>query len=108
METADQTLLAGMRREKNEEIGSSAVVQVLPNETYNLLFRKKDGNAMVIPHIPAIYVSGDIQLNEEYSDYKWVPINELDVFEPKIESITILTMWAKQKLATPEIKLVTI
>jgi 8-oxo-dGTP pyrophosphatase MutT (NUDIX family) len=87
METTDASILAGMKREKNEEIGDAAVVKVLPNETYNLLFRKKDGNSMVLPHIAGIYVSGVIKLNDEYSDYKWVPITDLEAFEPKIENI---------------------
>lgn len=43
METTDESILAGMKREKDEEIGNAAVVRVLPDETYNLLFRKKDG-----------------------------------------------------------------
>ncbi len=99
METTDETILAGMKREKDEEIGQTARVAVLPNETYNLLFRKKDGNSMVLPHIAGVFVSGDITLNEEYSDYKWVGINELENFEPKIENIPELTEWARRKLA---------
>lgn len=99
METTDESILAGMKREKDEEIGAGAKVKVLPNETYNLLFRKKDGNSMVLPHIAGVYVSGEIQLNDEYSDYRWVPINELESFEPKIENIPQLTAWAAQKLS---------
>src|SRR5579859_7586260 len=56
METSDDDLLAGMKREKDEEIGPDAKIQVLADESYNLLFRKKDGNCMVIPHIAALYV----------------------------------------------------
>lgn len=99
METTDASLLAGMKREKDEEIGDTAVVKVLPNETHNLLFRKKDSNSMVLPHIAGIYLSGDIKLSDEYSDYKWVPIAELDAFEPKIGNIPQLTQWAIQKIS---------
>jgi 8-oxo-dGTP pyrophosphatase MutT (NUDIX family) len=101
METTDENMVAGMQREKDEEIGSSARVKVLPNETYNLLFRKKDGTSMVLPHIAGMYVSGDITLSEEYSDYKWVPITGLDEFEPKIANIPGLTTWAVGKLTQP-------
>jgi ADP-ribose pyrophosphatase YjhB (NUDIX family) len=98
METTDETLVDGMRREKNEEIGEAVKVAILANETYNILFRKKDGNSMVLPHIAGIYRSGDITLNDEYSEYKWVPISEIEAFEPKIESIPALTKWAIAKL----------
>lgn len=98
METTDESLIAGMKREKDEEIGSDNTIAVLANESYNVLFRKADGNSMVLPHIAGIFVSGTINLNDEYSDYKWVPIDELDSFEPKIENVTMLTKWAAEKL----------
>lgn len=101
METTDETILAGMKREKDEEIGLNARVGILPTETKNLLFRKKDGNAMILPHIAGVYIAGDINLNEEYSDYQWVPIDSLDEFEPKIEGIPELTQWAVHKLTEP-------
>jgi 8-oxo-dGTP pyrophosphatase MutT (NUDIX family) len=99
METTDETILAGMRREKNEEIGKQATVAVLPNETYTVLFRKKDGASMILPHIAGVFISGDIELNtQEYSNYQWVPIEELEEFEPKIENIPELAKWARGKL----------
>ena len=101
METTDKSILAGIKREKNEEIGVSAKLRILPNEAYTLLFQKKDGHSMVIPHIASIYMSGDIQLSDEYSDYRWVSIIELATFEPKIENIPQLTQWAIQKLSAP-------
>jgi 8-oxo-dGTP pyrophosphatase MutT (NUDIX family) len=99
METTDASLVAGMKREKDEEIGSSNVVKVLPNETYNLLFRKKDGNSMVLPHVAGYFESGTITLNEEYSEYQWVPLVELAEFEPKISNIPEMALWAEQKLS---------
>lgn len=108
METTDESIVAGMQREKDEEIGTNAKVKVLANETYNLLFRKKDGNSMILPHIAGIYVSGVIVLNEEYSDYQWIPINELAEFEPKIANIPELTKWAVRKLSHQDQDFVTI
>lgn len=98
METTDTTILAGMKREKDEEIGVDVKIKVQPNETYNLLFRKKDDNSMILPHIAAIFVSGDIRLSEEYSDYQWIALDKLDMFEPKIKNIPDLVKWAKHKL----------
>jgi ADP-ribose pyrophosphatase YjhB (NUDIX family) len=103
METTDETILVGMKREKDEEIGMRAKVNILPNETYNLLFRKKDGNAMILPHIACVYLSGDIDLSEEYSEYQWVPVASLNEFEPKIENIPELTQWAVRKLTEPNL-----
>ena len=108
METTDGSLVLGMKREKDEEIGTSAKVSVWPNETYNLLFRKNDGTSMILPHIAGVYISGEIQLNEEYSDYAWVPITELASFEPKIANIPELTQWAVNKLSDSNLDLVEI
>ncbi|HKX72801.1 MAG TPA: NUDIX hydrolase [Candidatus Saccharimonadales bacterium] len=99
METTDATLLDGMQREKNEEIGEGAIVAVLPNESYNILFKKNDGSSMVLPHIAGKFVSGTIALSEEYSDYAWVPLANIESFEPKIDNIPQLAHWAKSKLA---------
>jgi 8-oxo-dGTP pyrophosphatase MutT (NUDIX family) len=105
LETTDESLLAGMQREKNEEIGSDTRINVLAEETYNLLFRKKDGNTMVLPHVACVYTSGKIQLNDEYSEYQWVRLDALDSFEPKIANIPQLTRWAAQKLSQPGVSL---
>jgi len=98
METTDASIVDGMKREKDEEIGADVKVNILPNETYNVLFTKKDGNSMILPHIPGILKSGDIKLNDEYSEYKWVSFVELDDFEPKIDNIPELAIWAATKL----------
>jgi len=105
METTDEGLLAGMKREKDEEIGQAAKINVLPDETFNLFFRKKDGNTMVLPHIASIYVSGEIELNDEYSDYRWVPLVDIDGFEPKVPNIPQLARWAVRKFSEPGLQL---
>jgi ADP-ribose pyrophosphatase YjhB (NUDIX family) len=94
METTDASLTAGMQREKNEEIGAGVRLRIIPSQSYNVLFRKRDGNSMVLPHIAAQYIGGTIQLSEEYSDYAWVPISQLAGFEPKIENIPQAVHWA--------------
>jgi ADP-ribose pyrophosphatase YjhB (NUDIX family) len=98
-ETTDQSLLAGLRREKDEEIGASARVRVCWKiSCYQILFRKKDGNSMIIPHHVALYKGGHVQLNpDEYADYKWIPINEFPSFEPKIAN-NIEVIAAAQRL----------
>lgn len=108
METTDESIIEGMKREKDEEIGAAVKLDILPNETYNLLFRKSDGNTMILPHIPAIYKSGDIKLNGEYTEYKWVPFESLDSFEPKIPNIPELSRWAEGKLSSSHTQFVEI
>jgi NADH pyrophosphatase NudC (nudix superfamily) len=108
MITTDESIIAGMKREKDEEIGSDAKLAILPNETNTLLFRKSDGNSMILPHIPAVFKSGEIKLNDEYTEYQWVPVDELDGFEPKIPNITELSRWARQKLSVADIQFVEI
>lgn len=100
METTDETIVAGMKREKDEEIGQTAKVKVWPFESYNLLFRKKDGSSMILPHIAGMFVDGEITLSDEYSDYQWVALDKLGDFEPKIANITELADWAAAKLKT--------
>ena len=87
METTDGTLVEGMQREKNEEVGENFKIRVFPSFTTNAFFLKKDGNAMVLPHIYAIHQGGEIVLNEEYSEYQRVPLAEIEHFEPKIGTI---------------------
>jgi 8-oxo-dGTP pyrophosphatase MutT (NUDIX family) len=102
METTDDDMIAGMKREKDEEIGINAKIKILPQETYNIFFRKKDGNNMILPHIPCVFISGKISINEEYSEYKWLPFSELDSFEPKIANIPEFTRWALQKIISTD------
>ncbi|MBU0545852.1 NUDIX hydrolase [Patescibacteria group bacterium] len=87
METTDAGIVDGLRREKNEEVGESFKIKIFPTFTTNVFYAKKDGNAMILPHFFAIHESGEIELNEEYSEYKWVPLNEVASFEPKIFTI---------------------
>ena len=42
---------------------------------------------MVLPHYYARFIGGEITLNDEYSEYRWVNLRELDRFEPKIETV---------------------
>jgi ADP-ribose pyrophosphatase YjhB (NUDIX family) len=94
METTDGGIVEGMRREKEEEIGKEAVVHVAADISYNVYFKKKDGSSMILPHYYAEYHGGEIAINEEYSDYKWVKLDGIDAFEPKIETIPEVLTWA--------------
>ena len=87
MEVTDRSIIVGMQREKNEEMGSDFKIKLYPIFNVTAYFLKKDGSNMVLPHYYCQHVSGEIKLNEEYSDYKWVPLNELESFEPKIATI---------------------
>ena len=91
METTDKNLVEGMRREKNEEIGETCKVKLYPIYSTSTYYIKKDGSYMVLPHYYARFVEGDISLSDEYSEYKWVSINEIDSFKPIIENIPEFT-----------------
>jgi NADH pyrophosphatase NudC (nudix superfamily) len=95
MEVTDKTILAGLKREKDEEIGSAARLKVYPISSNNLLYTKNDGLQMIIPHYLAYYLDGNIALSQdEYSEYKWVSISKIKELEPKIENIPIMVDWA--------------
>lgn len=97
LESTDGGLVNGLRREKNEEIGSAAKIAVVTSISVNEYFVKTNGQAMVLPHYYARFIGGEIMLNDEYSEYRWVNLRELDQFEPKIETIAP-TVEAVQKI----------
>ncbi len=96
METTDSSILDAIRREKEEEIGTAAIVLLAEDVSYNVLFTKKDGNSMVLPHFYAEYEGGEITLNDEYSDYLWMPTRQLHSFEPMIETIPEAVRWTAE------------
>jgi 8-oxo-dGTP pyrophosphatase MutT (NUDIX family) len=87
METSDSAILDGLKREKDEEVGKDFKVRIYPTFSFNISIVKKDGSAMILPHYLAIHESGDIVLNDEYSEFKWVKLEEIGGFEPKISTI---------------------
>lgn len=95
LETTDGGIEAGLKREKDEEIGLDARLRVCPTVSYNVYFTKKDGHHMVLPHYIAQFTGGRIVINNEYSEFSWVGVDDLETFEPKIASIVPVTEWAK-------------
>lgn len=103
MEHKDQTVMDALKREKTEEVGESFRVRVLPYCNISVFFTKTDGTRVILPYYYAMYVSGGIRLNEEYSEYMWVPLPELETFEPKIPDITwIVFLLAKAAVGASE------
>ena len=88
MENTDSGIVDGLQREKDEEVGKGFNIKVFPFFTTNIFFVKKDGSAMILPHFYAIHTAGDVVLNEEYSEYAWVSLGDVDNFEPKINTIS--------------------
>ena len=87
MEITDESIEAGLAREKNEEVGKDFRIELYAKYSANLFFVKKDGSKMILPHYCAIHKGGEIKLNEEYSEFRWVAVDELNSFEPKISNI---------------------
>lgn len=95
MDISDKSIVDGLRREKNEEIGQQAKVAVYLESTNNALYRKSDGSSMILPHYLAHYTGGAIKLNpSEYAEYRWVKVDDLESFEPKIPTIPGAAKWA--------------
>ncbi len=91
MEITDGGIVEGLKREKDEEMGENFKVKVYPVFNTMVYFVKADGSFMILPHYYARYESGEIKLNEEYSEYKWVEVAKLAEFEPKIFSVELMT-----------------
>lgn len=103
MENHEESFIEGLQREKNEEVGENFRIEIYPLFTTNALFKKKSLESMVLPHYYAKYLGGEIKLSNEYSDYKWVDIDKLNSFEPKIPTIpAVVTELSKLiKIITP-------
>jgi ADP-ribose pyrophosphatase YjhB (NUDIX family) len=88
METTDETIIGSIKREKDEEIGKGFRMRIAPMfSCYNVLFKKKDGARMILPHIVAQRLDGEVRLNSsEYSEYRWVAVTELASFGPKVDN----------------------
>lgn len=87
MEVSDGSFIKGLMREKNEEVGENFKIEIYTGFTTNVLFTKKSGDLMVLPHYYAEHIEGEIILNEEYSDYRWIKIKDLKNFNPIIPTI---------------------
>lgn len=87
METTDRSLIDGLLREKEEEVGKEFKIEIFPNFTMNHLFEKKSGDIMILPYYYARHLKGNIKLSDEYSDFQWVKLENLEKFEPKISDI---------------------
>lgn len=88
MESDENSILDALKREKDEEVGENFIVDVFDSYSFNVFWRKGDGTPMILPHYLAWHVEGEIKLSDEYSEYKWVSLEELDSFEPKISNIS--------------------
>jgi 8-oxo-dGTP pyrophosphatase MutT (NUDIX family) len=87
MENSDLDILSAIQREKTEEIGNKCWIELFPLYSMNYFFVKKDGNHMVVPHYYSRFAGGEIVLSDEYSEYKWVKLIDLNAFGPKIGTI---------------------
>jgi ADP-ribose pyrophosphatase YjhB (NUDIX family) len=87
MEHKDEDIIGALRREKIEEVGKDFQINILPYYSVDVLYTKKDGNRMILPHYYAKFVAGDVHLSDEYSTCEWVPLAELASFEPMIANI---------------------
>lgn len=102
MEITDENIVAGLKREKDEEVGTHFRVMIDASSTRNLLYMKNSGQKMILPHYAGIYDGGEVDLSDEYSEYAWVSLSELKDFEPKIPNIPEMVVWAKQILEQME------
>lgn len=78
IEHSDKSILSGVFRELSEEIGTKVQLRVLASFTTAAEFTKADGSRMILPHYLAEYTSGDIELSDEYSEFEWFGLDELD------------------------------
>jgi len=87
MEHKDASIVEALRREKNEEVGEGFVLRLLATHSVDVPFIKKDGTRMILPHFYAEHHRGEVQLNDEYSEFRWVGLEYLKSFTPMIENI---------------------
>lgn len=77
VERTDPSVIQGIFRELGEEIGNKVQIRILSTYSTHREFLKADGSRMILPHFYAEFISGDIKLNEEYSEYRWMSLADL-------------------------------
>lgn len=97
MEHFDKTFVEGLKRERTEEVGNEFKIKVFPNYTITREYVKKDGSNMILPHYVCIHQKGEIELNNEYSEYKWVDIKNIESEENLIFSIPEIVLQMKKE-----------
>lgn len=102
METTDESIIQGLTREKNEELSPAFKIKILTTFTNNILFRKKNGKAMILPYYLAIHEDGEVTINEEYSEHKWIEIENLEEFQPRMPNIPEVTKTMQRLLEISE------
>lgn len=108
IEHKDSTIVAGIQREKTEEIGGASLELALPF-CINAEFAKSDGSRMILPHFYARYLGGEIVINSEYSEYRWVALSELDDVSPLIENVpSIVRTMCEMRRTIPSLEWVRI
>ena len=87
MEHDDLTIVDGLRREKDEELGADVHLAVLTRYSINVEFDKADGSRMILPHYLADWLGGEIKLSAEYSEHRWVTTDQLAGFTPIVPNV---------------------
>jgi 8-oxo-dGTP pyrophosphatase MutT (NUDIX family) len=91
MDGADPDLIASMRREKNEEIGSDARVRVLPTLAVPVHYTKPSGVKQLLLHYAAAFDGGRIDLNPyEYSEFTWTHPAGIPTIGPIVPNLPLL------------------
>lgn len=90
METTDTSILEGMYREKCEEIGENNIISIYLDLVHHELFIKKSGDVMILPHYICIFEEGEIELNEEYSNYEWFDVGSINEVENVIPTVVTI------------------
>jgi len=78
IENSDGDIRKGMQREKNEELWDKCFIRLYKDFCRFAYYVKNDGNHMILPHHICVFEGGEIQINEEYSGYKRIEIDQLD------------------------------
>ena len=76
-ESIDTSIEEWIKREKNEEIWDNIKIKVYRKFNIEEEYVKKSWSCMILPHYAWIYEWWEVKLNEEYSEYKWVSIEEM-------------------------------
>jgi 8-oxo-dGTP diphosphatase len=70
----------GLKREAREEIGCEIEIE-MPISVHH--FVRDDGQKITLTIYLSKFLSGDIKLSEEHTEYKWIDLNEAPNFMPK-------------------------
>ena len=69
MEISDKDIIMAIKREKDEEVGLGFKIELYPELSKNIYYKKKTGDFMILPHYYARHIDGEVKINKKLMQF---------------------------------------